>query len=219
MLCAGGADRLVKVWNAHTRAYVGKHVGHTDAVNALAVDANLLFSAGDDCTILVWDLIPPSLAAASSLALRRSGGGKLGSARRGEAADDGDGEHPIDQLELAQHGDVSMRLDVHVHIKRGGFTSQPLRVLSGVHSQPITAMAMMPGLGLLASCGLDGLLVYWCYVSGEVCVGRLLLLGRPLCPFTSPRACSPARRGFCSLATAGRLCCYSTPTAPCQRAT
>ncbi len=50
-----------QVWTTNGYAQVGQHLGHTDAVTAMALDANLLFSGSEDCTIRVWDTVPATL--------------------------------------------------------------------------------------------------------------------------------------------------------------
>lgn len=52
-------DGAVFRWNFNTRSKVGELVGHTDEVNALAytdLDNGMAISAGNDRTIILWDL-------------------------------------------------------------------------------------------------------------------------------------------------------------------
>lgn len=156
VVVTGGADRLVRVWSGAERRYLGRHVGHSEAVTALALDANLLFSASEDLTIRVWDLVPAgyepgaaaqgTVASSSGLSAQLSSGSLASASGRGAAA----------AAAVAAPG------------ASRAFTSQALRVLSGVHTECITGVAMLPDTGWLASCGLDGVLVYWDYVTGEV---------------------------------------------------
>lgn len=48
----------VQVWAVAGFTLLARHVGHTDAVGALALDGNFLFSGSEDATIRVWDTVP-----------------------------------------------------------------------------------------------------------------------------------------------------------------
>lgn len=68
-----GHCQVIKVWHGMTHELVGQHVGHTEAVGCLALDANFLFSGSEDCTIRVWDSIskpPPNVSATPSRSAR-----------------------------------------------------------------------------------------------------------------------------------------------------
>ncbi|KAL4067060.1 WD40-repeat-containing domain protein [Scleroderma yunnanense] len=56
-LVAGSEDRVVRIWNTETYAYVNSLVGHRGEVYALAFtqDSRYLLSASGDCTIRIWD--------------------------------------------------------------------------------------------------------------------------------------------------------------------
>ncbi|KAF5831098.1 WD40-repeat-containing domain protein [Dunaliella salina] len=125
--------------------YLGQHVGHTDAVACLALDANFLFSGSEDCTIRVWDAVPASSKPATPL-----------------SSGSGPSEHVGPQHSSIFHSRAS-------HHAEAGFTSTPLKVLVG-HTRCVTALLSHPTAGYLFSCSLDGSLRIWDYVSGTVLV-------------------------------------------------
>merc|ERR1712216_252329 len=52
---SGGNDRHIHIWDANDHTPVGCLDGHNDAVTALVLDANFLFSSSDDGTLRIWD--------------------------------------------------------------------------------------------------------------------------------------------------------------------
>ncbi|MEW5314577.1 MAG: hypothetical protein WDW38_006061 [Sanguina aurantia] len=58
VIITAGNDRVIKVWAVAGFTLLARHVGHTDAVGALALDGNFLFSGSEDATIRVWDTVP-----------------------------------------------------------------------------------------------------------------------------------------------------------------
>ncbi len=48
-----------------------------------------------------------------------------------------------------------------------GFVGRPLKVLQG-HSRSVTGLDVLPSSGNLVSCSLDGSVLVWDYISGEV---------------------------------------------------
>ena len=67
-----------QVWSSSGYLPLGQHIGHTDAVTCLALDANFLFSGSDDCTIRLWDAVPATPAANAALASPSSPTGAKG---------------------------------------------------------------------------------------------------------------------------------------------
>jgi len=59
-IAAGTSSNLIHVWNLDQRSEHHRLVGHTGSVAALKYDpaANVLISAGYDCTLRVWELSP-----------------------------------------------------------------------------------------------------------------------------------------------------------------
>ncbi|MEV7955323.1 NB-ARC domain-containing protein [Streptomyces sp. NPDC088141] len=57
LVCSGGEDGTVRLWNMASRRLLRSHRGHTGWVfaTALSPDAGLLASAGDDGAIRLWD--------------------------------------------------------------------------------------------------------------------------------------------------------------------
>ena len=55
-ILAGGNSSEIQVWSIMSLDFVGKLRGHTDAINAFAIEQNFLYSGSDDKTIKVWDL-------------------------------------------------------------------------------------------------------------------------------------------------------------------
>mmetsp|Transcript_30067 Transcript_30067/g.77977 ORF Transcript_30067/g.77977 Transcript_30067/m.77977 type:complete len:848 (-) Transcript_30067:359-2902(-) len=143
VIISGGNDKIIKVWS-FMGGYLGQHVGHTDAVACLALDANFLFSGSEDCTIRVWDAVPASSKPTTPLS--SSGSGPL--------------EHVGSQQSIILQSRAT-------HHAESGFTSAPLKVLVG-HTRCVTALLTHPAAGHLFSCSLDGSLRIWDYVSGTV---------------------------------------------------
>jgi WD40 repeat protein len=56
LVVAGSADHSVRVWDLRSGAAVHTLLEHSAAVRALAVSGPWLCSAGDDCTVAVWDV-------------------------------------------------------------------------------------------------------------------------------------------------------------------
>ncbi|KAK9807011.1 hypothetical protein WJX72_010761 [[Myrmecia] bisecta] len=77
VILTAGNDRRIKVWNARTYDYMGEHVGHSEAVACLALDANFLFSGSEDCSIRVWDTVPAAGQGKRQAKLPFSGGTHL----------------------------------------------------------------------------------------------------------------------------------------------
>ena len=53
------ADKTVAVWDTNKGIRVRKFTGHTSIVNSIAIakdDTNIVASASDDCTVIVWDI-------------------------------------------------------------------------------------------------------------------------------------------------------------------
>ena len=52
-------------------------------------------------------------------------------------------------------------------VMAGGFVGRPLKVLQG-HTRAVTGLDVLPSSGNLVSCSMDGSLLVWDYISGEV---------------------------------------------------
>ena len=55
ILISGSWDKTVKLWHASTGENLDTLVGHTEAVNCIAVYQNLIISGSSDATIKLWD--------------------------------------------------------------------------------------------------------------------------------------------------------------------
>ncbi len=58
VLAAGGSDGMVRLWDVHTRAPIGKFAEHRGGVTALSFDraGGHVLSGGDDGAIVLWDV-------------------------------------------------------------------------------------------------------------------------------------------------------------------
>ncbi|PNH10255.1 Outer row dynein assembly protein 16 [Tetrabaena socialis] len=143
-IVTAGTDKVIKVWAAAGYDFLGSHSGHKDAVTCLALDSNFLFSGSDDCTICLWDTVPAGGQKTHYAGARLTavGAGLSGA---------GSGPPPAP---------ASLTL-------KAPFSSRPLKVLSG-HRKSVTGLDVLPSSGNLVSCSLDGQLLVWDYVAGQV---------------------------------------------------
>lgn len=91
MVAAGqsGIQALVQVWEVTTRRERIRYSGHQSMVHSLAFspDSKLLFSGGDDTTILAWEVIAPGVPPARTTELLAKSWEDLGSADASRAFD------------------------------------------------------------------------------------------------------------------------------------
>ncbi|GLC46623.1 hypothetical protein PLESTB_001224200 [Pleodorina starrii] len=150
-IVTAGTEKVIKVWAATGYDYLGCHRGHTNAVTCLALDANFLFSGSDDCSICLWDTVP-------AVASKAPGSRLVG----GHSVVHGNGERVIGSglIPATPASPSPMSL-------KAPFATRPLKVLSG-HRRAVTGLDVLPASGNLVSCSLDGSLLVWDYVAGQV---------------------------------------------------
>jgi WD40 repeat protein len=56
-LIVGGNTINLKVYSLKTGILVTEMEGHTDSVTCMVVDANILITGSDDCSIRLWNLL------------------------------------------------------------------------------------------------------------------------------------------------------------------
>ncbi|KXZ44857.1 hypothetical protein GPECTOR_61g810 [Gonium pectorale] len=149
VIVTAGTDKVIKVWAGTGYEYLGCHSGHKDAITCLALDSNFLFSGSDDCNICLWDTVP-------------AGGSKApytGTRAQGAHSSSSSGVPP-------PPGGPSAPSPQQVSFK-AAFSGRPLKTLVH-HRRPVTGLDVLPSSGNLVSCSLDGQLLVWDYVAGQV---------------------------------------------------
>lgn len=58
LVAAAGDDHVIRLWDLHEEAWVGRLTGHQDWVRAVqfSPDGNTLVSCGNDCHVILWDM-------------------------------------------------------------------------------------------------------------------------------------------------------------------
>ncbi|GIL56264.1 hypothetical protein Vafri_11611 [Volvox africanus] len=139
-IVTAGTEKVIKVWAATGYDYLGCHRGHKNAVTCLALDANFLFSGSDDCTICLWDTVPAAVDKS------HISGSRIG------------GTHGAQPNAVPTSPGIALK---------GTFSTRPLKVLQA-HRRSVTGLDVLPASGHLVSCSLDGQLLVWDYVSGQL---------------------------------------------------
>uniref|UniRef100_A0A383VUZ7 Uncharacterized protein n=1 Tax=Tetradesmus obliquus TaxID=3088 RepID=A0A383VUZ7_TETOB len=191
LVVTAGNSGVIRVWSGSCAGeLLGQHVGHTAPINCLTLDDNFLFSGSCDKTICMWDVLPPHFAAASSARASSSSGttprqqhsaaGAVASATQVGWADTCTGNGSTHGVRHAGSIGSAAGGAPRLPAPGGVPSSRAFQVLHG-HTAAVTGLEVVQGNGVLVSCGRDGRLLQWDYVTGQLLAKQQLQGQELLC--------------------------------------
>ena len=186
MIASGGRDKLVRLWDAATRANIALLAGHSDWVTDVAfnADGSLLVSGGQDNSVRVWDTrtyaqtlsVQPHSGTVTGVAFSPDGriiaSGSLdetlwlGDARTGETiANLPNYGGPVWGVAFSPDGHRLVSGSEDGVIWVWGLYENSIQALRG-HSAPVTALAFNADGTQLASASWDGTIRLWDMAAG-----------------------------------------------------